>query len=208
MLHAPTLIRRYGAVGVFPVLATALLLGATGCGDDGAGANGAVSGETGPQQIAVTRDKGKSRPTCGPQEVGRRLRGYATALATVDADALRSYWGRRFMWFRVLEARGGFEAEDYEAGVAALEERGRVRLRFREVEVYGDGGAVFDGTFWREVEGRSTRKRIGGKVELSCSRPTIIALSSSGKARNVASCPDPGRRVRPKPMVACSFKHR
>jgi len=208
MLHARPLNCRRAVVRAPAILAAAFVLGATGCGDgNGAGANGIVTGETAVQPIVVTRDKGKFRPTCGPREVGQRLRDYANALETVDADALRSYWGRGFMRFGIELRGGGFVAEDYEAGVVALEERGGVRLRFREVEVVGaeqDGGAGLDGTVWREVEGRSPGRRIAGKVQLSCSRPTIIRLSATDNARNAASCPDPGRRVRPRPMVVCS----
>jgi hypothetical protein len=209
MLDARSPIRRCGTAGAFPVLATALLLGATSCGGDN-GANGAVSGEPAVQPIVVTRDKGESRPTCGPREVGQRLRDYARALATVDGDALRGYWGRGFAWFRILLKRGGFEAEDYEEGLAALEARGGVRLRFREVAIDGRGGASFDGAYWREVEERKTRKRIGGKVELSCSRPTIIALAAAGDraSLNTARCPKPDRRVRPKPMIVCTAADR
>jgi hypothetical protein len=173
--------------------------GACAADDQGAVAR-AHNGER--QQIIVTRSRGDFKPDCGPRQIGRRLRGLSEALHVIDKETLQAYWGAGFQWFRILHRDATwFEVESYEAGIDALHQRGGLRLRFRKVEVGRKGGAEFDATFWKS---ESVRKDIAGKVQLSCKRPTIVAVSAFNYPRHeVASCPKPRRPVRGA-MIVCS----
>lgn len=198
---------RAGLVCAVTIVIIGLMtVAACGAGNDGGNVAAAKDAKRHHQPIAVTRKEGTFRPTCGPRRVGRRVRGFSRALATVDADALRRYWGRNFMWFRILRRRGAwFETESYEDGLASLRRKGGLRLLFREVELNdGRGNIEFDATFWTR---RSDRKDLGGKAKLSCRRPTIVALTSFHSRRNIADCPKPRRSVPPNAIIVCSGRN-
>lgn len=194
--------RRMKRPAVAPVAAVALAI-VVGCtGTARTEASGAPAAEA-DQAVVVTRSQGDFKPTCSPRAIGRRLRGLSEALRAVDVDALQRYWGPGFGWFRVNLRSGGFAAETYEDGVAALEQRGGLQLRFRNVKLSGrSGDATFDANY-RKPGG--AKKDLAGKVGLSCRTPTMKVLTSFSWARGeIARCPKPRRDPPPGAMIVCS----
>jgi hypothetical protein len=157
--------------------------------------------------IVVTRKEGSFRPSCGPRAMARRLHGYTRALARIDREALRRYWGgQRFRVFAFDGPglpRSALSINGYKEGMRFLRRHGGLRLRFDEVAVHGSGGAAYDG-----IARDSEPSDLLGKVEFSCKKPTIIGgglvFGPDAVEHDAADCPAPSDPVADNAIVVCT----
>ena len=200
-------------VGILPLVAAATALASCG---------GVASGDdlelTRAGQVSVARSQpivmtshGNTdfKPSCGPREVGKRLQGFAEALAVVDAEALRDYWWGSFrrhnagFWRFYLNLGSGEKllVNSYRQGVRLLEERAGLRLRFRRIVVGKGGGGEFVARAW-SAKGP---KRIGGKLGVACRKPTIQAMAGGvGVASSIRRCPPPAQHAPKGALIVCA----